>query len=354
MMSHLIILLCLTFVDPVMTSIVGTGHQGYSGDGGPASMAELNQPFDVAYDRNGHLYLSDTFNQRIRKVDARSGIITTIVGSGKKGFGGDGGPATQAKLDEPYGLAFDAANNLYIVDRLNRRIRKVDANTGVITTIAGDGSKTSTGDGGLATKAGLVEPNGIAIARDTLYIADVAGHRVRAVALDSGIISTFAGDGQAKDLGDQGPASRASVNGPRAVDVAPDGAVYILERNGHTLRVVDGATGVVRTIAGTGKKGYSGDGGPALLATFDGPKELCLDREGNILIVETENQVIRKLDRKSEAITTLAGSGQRGGLGDGGSILKAQLDRPHGVAVSPGGVVVISDTNNHRIRAFKP
>ncbi len=347
-------LFCLMFADPTISTIVGSGRQGGAGDGSPARLAELDQPFDVAYDRDGHLYLSDTFNHRIRKVDAKSGLIITVAGSGQKGFDGDGGPANKAKLNEPYGLAFDRLNNLYIVDRLNRRIRKVEASTGVITTVAGDGSKLTSGDNGPGPKAGLAEPNGIAIMGENLYVADVTGHRIRKLDLGSGLITTFAGDGQSKDLGDGGPASQASINGPRAVEAASDGSVYILERNGNRLRVVDPSSGIIRTIAGTGKKGNSGDGGPALAATFDGPKELCLDRLGNILIVDTENQTIRHIDLKTNMITTVAGSGQRGGLGDGESALKAQLDRPHGVAVAPDGTIVIGDTNNHRIRAVRP
>lgn len=178
MVSALFVVMLIS-AEPTIFSLAGTGEQGFSGDGGAATAAKLDQPFDVAYDRDGHLYFSDTFNHRIRKVDAKTGTISTVAGSGAKGFGGDGGPATDAKLDEPYGIVFDKANNLYIVDRLNRRIRKVESSTGVMSTVAGDGSKLTSGDGGPATKAGIVEPNGIALDGQTLYIADVAGHRVR-------------------------------------------------------------------------------------------------------------------------------------------------------------------------------
>jgi DNA-binding beta-propeller fold protein YncE len=341
---------------PTIRTAVGTGQAGDSGDGGPAPQARLNQPFDVAFDTAGNLYLSDTANHRIRRVDAASGTIATVAGDGKKGFAGDGGPARGGRLDEPYGLVLDAEGNLYFADRLNRRVRRVDGRSGIITTVAGDGSKTSSGDGGPAVRAGLVEPNGVALDRSgrKLFIADVADNRVRVVDLDTGTIATFAGTGKGKHDGDGGPASAASIAGARAVDVGPDGTVYILERQGNTLRAVDPGTGTITTRAGNGSQGYSGDGGPASAATFKGPKELAVDKAGNILIVDTENHAIRRIDARTGTISTLAGSGQRGGEGDGGPAASAQLDRPHGVAVGPDGAVYIGDTNNHRVRRTSP
>lgn len=341
---------------PTIGTAVGAGEQGDRGDGGPARSALLNQPFDVAFDESGTLYLSDTFNHKIRKVDVKSGIISTVAGNGDKGFSGDGGPATTARLNEPYGVVLDPLGNLYFVDRLNRRVRRVDAKTRVITTVAGDGSNTFSGDGGPGASAGMIEPNGVALdpQASRLYIADVADHRVRVVDLADGRISTFAGNGKGAREGDGGPASQASIFGARAVEVGPDGTVYILERQGNSLRSVDPKTGRISTVAGTGAKGYSGDGGPALLATFNGPKELAIDPTGNFLIVDTENQAIRRVDAKSGVITTLAGSGKRGGSGDGGPATEAQLGRPHGVAVGPDGAVYIGDTENHRIRKVSP
>lgn len=354
MLSTLLALVLVPAVpsqSPTISSPVGTGRQGFSGDGGPATGARLDQPFDVAFDRDGNLYLSDTFNHRIRKVDAETGVITTVAGSGRKGFSGDDGPATEASMDEPYGICLDREGNLYFADRLNRRVRKVDA-SGVISTVAGNGSESSSGDGGPAAIAGLVEPNGVALdpGHRTLYIADVSGHRVRAVDLETGAIRTASGTGEARHDGDGGPAPSARLNGPRAVEVGEDGTLYILERNGNTLRAVDPDSGIIRTLAGTGRKGYAGDGGPAVSATFDGPKEMALG-DGEILIVDTENHVIRRIDLDSGRITTVAGSGVAGGGGDGGPATEAQLDRPHGVAVGPDGAILIGDTNNHRIRS---
>jgi DNA-binding beta-propeller fold protein YncE len=342
--------------DPIITTGAGTGRQGDGGDGGPATKAHLNQPFDVAFDARGDVYFSDTFNHRIRKIDRRTGTIGTVAGTGKAGFSGDGGPAAEAMINEPYGVVLDPSGNLYFADRLNRRVRRVDAATGRITTVAGTGVSDSGGDGGPGGRAGLVEPNGVALdsAGRILYIADVAGHRIRKVDVATGIITTFAGTGRARHEGDGGPAARASIWGARAVDVSPDGTVYILEREGNSLRSVDPRSDIITTIAGTGSKGYTGDGGPALKATFNGPKELAVDRSGNLWIVDTENHAIRFIDANSHTVHTAAGTGRPGGHGDGGPASAALLDRPHGVAVGPDGSVWIADTNNHRLRVVTP
>ncbi len=318
----------------IITTAVGTGEKGFGGDGGRAAQARLNGPFDVAFDRAGNLYFSDTFNYRVRRVAAQSGTIATVAGNGEKGYSGDGGPATEAALSEPYGIVLDRAGNLYIADRLNRRVRRVDAASGAITTIATD----------------LAEPNGLAFdpTETRLFIADVADHRVRVLDIASGRLGTFAGTGAAEHSGDGGPATAAGVFGARAVKVAGDGTVYILERQGSSLRAVDRA-GVIRTVAGTGARGYGGDGGPALAAVFDAPKEMALAPDGDVLIVDTENHAIRRFDPRAGTVSALAG-GRQGGGGDGGPAEAAGLDRPHGAVVGPDGAIYIGDTNNHRIR----
>lgn len=337
--------------DWIITTAVGNGEKGFAGDGGPAAAALLNGPFDIAFDAAGNLYFSDTFNDRVRRVDARSGVITTIAGNGEEGYSGDGGPATRAALNQPYGILLDRAGNLYIADRLNRRVRRVDAATGVITTVAGTGTAAYSGDGGPAAKAGLAEPNGLAFdsSQRLLYITDVADNRVRVVNLAAGTIGTFAGTGAAEHSGDGGKATTAGTWGARAVKVGADGAVYILERQGSSLRAVDPGTGIIATIAGTTARGYAGDGGPALAAIFDAPKEMAIDRDGSLLIVDTENHAIRRLDRRTGLVTHIAG-GHQGGDGDGGPARAAGLDRPHGAVVGPDGAIYIGDTNNHRIR----
>jgi len=335
----------------IITTAVGTGERGFAGDGGPAIHALVNGPFDVAFDTDGNLYFSDTFNHRIRRVDARTGIITTCAGSGEAGYSGDGGPAIRARLNEPYGIAIDKAANVYIADRHNHCVRRVEGASGVITTFAGNGAAGFSGDGGPASRAGMVEPNGLALepAHDRLFIADVADHRVRVVDLATGTISTFAGTGAAQHSGDGGPATAAGIHGARAVKAAADGTVYILERQGSTLRAVDSRSGIITTLAGTGARGYSGDGGLARDAVFDAPKELALDPGGDILIVDTENHAIRRIYAANGIVETIAG-GRKSAEGDGGPAEAAGLGRPHGAAVGPDGAIYIGDTENHRIR----
>src|SRR5712691_8439584 len=337
--------------DWIITTAVGTGDKGFAGDGGPANAALLNGPFDVAFDAAGNLYFSDTFNNRIRCVDARSGVISTVAGNGDKGFSGDGGPATAAALNEPYGIAIDRAGNIFVADRLNRRVRRIAAGSGIITTLAGTGEASYGGDDGPAVWAGLAEPNGLAFGpgETLLYVTDVADNRVRVVDLASGIIATFAGTGAAEHSGDGGKATDAGTFGARAVKVGADGTVYILERQGSSLRAVDPKTGIIATIAGTTARGYAGDGGPALSAVFDAPKEMAIDRVGSLLTVDTENHAIRRVDHQTGIVSNVAG-GRPGTGGDGGPAAAAGLDRPHGAVVGPDGAIYIGDTNNHRIR----
>jgi DNA-binding beta-propeller fold protein YncE len=338
----------------IITTAVGTGERGFAGDGGPAAGALLNGPFDVGFNADGNLYFSDTFNHRIRRVDARTGVITTCAGSGEAGYSGDGSLATLARLNEPYGIAIDKAANVYIADRHNHCVRRVDGTSGMITTFAGNGSAEFSGDGGPASQAGIVEPNGLALdpANGRLFIADVADHRVRVVDLATGNIATFAGTGEARHSGDGGPATAAGIHGARAVKVAADGTVYILERQGSTLRAVDSRTGIITTVAGTGERGYSGDGGTAQDAVFDAPKEFALDPGGDILIVDTENHAIRHIFAASGIVETIAG-GRKSGEGDGGPAQAAGLGRPHGAVVGPDGAIYIGDTENHRIRKLQ-
>jgi DNA-binding beta-propeller fold protein YncE len=330
--------------------VVGTGEQGFGGDGGPAIEARLDQPFDVAFDPGGNLVLSDTFNHRIRRVDARTGVITTIAGDGTKGFGGDGGRAVEARLDEPYGVAVDGAGHVYFADRLNRRVRRIDAGTGVITTVAGDGSERDGRDGGLAVETGLVEPNGVALdGRGRLYIADVGACRVRVVDLEDGTIRTIAGTGRRRHSGDGGPAAEADVHGARAVEVAPNGDLYVVEREGNRVRRIDAATGIITTVAGTGEAGYAGDGGPPEAGRLRGPKEIAVAADGTVLVVDTENHAIRRIDGGARTITSVVGDGVAGAGELDGPASRARLDRPHGVAVGPDGSIWVADTNNHRV-----
>jgi DNA-binding beta-propeller fold protein YncE len=324
-----------------ISTFAGTGVPGYAGDGGLATNAQLNNPFDLTFDAGGNLIFSDTFNHCIRRIEAGTGMISTVAGIGLRGFDGDGGAATAARFNEPYGVVSDPAGSIYVADRLNHCVRRIDGGTGRIETLAGEG-------------LGLREPNGLAFdaTGKLLYIADVTGHRVWLCDVAVGVFVTCAGTGLGEHSGDGGLAIAASLFGPRAVAVTPDGSLYVLERQGSTLRRIRG--GIIETIAGTGTRGYSGDGGDARRATFNAPKEMALDRDGNVLIVDTESHVIRHIDARTWVVTTIAGTGVAGGAGDGGKATQAGLARPHGVAVGPDGAIYIGDSENHRIRKLTP
>jgi len=336
----------------IITTVAGTGEAGYAGDGGAARDATLNNPFDVVFDAAGNLLFSDTYNHCIRRIDLRAGTIETVAGCGAEGYSGDGGPALEARFNQPYGLAVGPDGAIYTADRLNAVVRRIDGTTGVVTTFAGNGAKGFSGDGGPAAAAGMVEPNGLTFSRDgtRLYIADVADNRVRAVEMRNGVIATFAGTGAAAHDGDGGPALAAAVFGARAVAPRPaDGGVYILERQGSSMRLV-APDGTIATVASTGETGYGGDGGPVASAIFDRPKEMTLDRDGNALVVDTENHVIRFIDWQADRVSTVAGNGTPGFSGDGVPATASSLARPHGVAVGPDGSFYIGDTENNRIR----
>lgn len=351
----LLALPCLLSVTAAGTidTIAGTGKAGYTGDGGKASVALLNQPFHCELDGKGNLYIAEAFNHCIRKIDLKTGLITTVAGTGAKGYTGDGGPATKATFNEPYAVVLSPVGDLYITDRLNAVIRKVDGATGIITTVAGTGKPGYSGDGGKATEAQLDEPNDCFLdGQGGLLIADVRDWRIRRVDLKTGTITTFAGTGRVRGpvsrtaLGDGGPATKAVIHGARAVCVDGQGNTYICEREGNAIRQVD-AKGTITTLAGTGVKGFAD--GEAAKATFNGPKAIRCDSQGNVYVVDTENHAIRKIDRKTLQVTTVAG-GRKGKEGDGGDALKAGMDRPHGCVIDKDGTLYIADSSNHRVR----
>jgi DNA-binding beta-propeller fold protein YncE len=339
-------------------SVAGVGSKkGYSGDGGPAARALLNQPFHCDLDGKGKLYIADAFNHCIRRVDLKTAVITTVAGTGKKGYTGDGGPAVKATFNEPYAVVADANGDLYVVDRLNACVRKVDGKTGVVTTAAGTGKPGYSGDGGPGNKAQLREPNDCCLdGKGGLLIADVSDWRIRRLDLKTGAISTFAGSGRFKGRltreakGDGGPARKAILHGARAVCVDGRGNTFICEREGNSVRKVN-AEGVITTLAGTGAEGY--EDGPANKARFRGPKGIRCDKSGNVFVVDTENHAIRKIDVKTRQVRTVAG-GRKGPGGDGGDARKAGLDRPHGCVLDAEGVLYIADSGNHRVRRVRP
>ena len=328
-----------------ITTFAGTGVPGFSGDGGPAVQAQLNLPGDVAVDGAGNVYVADTNNHRIRKVDP-SGTTATIAGTGVPGFSGDGGPAVQAQLNLPGDVAVDGSGNVYIADTNNHRLRRVDS-SGTTATIAGTGVSGFSGDGGPAVQARLNLPGDVAVdGSGNIYIADTNNHRIRKVD-PSGTITTIAGTGVSGFSGNGGPAVQAQLYLPDGVAVDGSGNVYIADTNNHRIRKVD-PSGTITTIAGTGVSGFSGNGGPAVQAQLYLPDGVAVDGSGNVYIADTNNHRIRKVD-PSGTITTIAGTGVSGFSGNGGPAVQAQLYLPDGVAVDGSGNVFIADTNNHRI-----
>ena len=338
---------------PVIYTYAGTGEASYTGDGGPAVEARMREPFMCAFDAAGNLYVCEATNHIVRRVDATTGVITTIAGTGEAGYSGDGGPAAEATMREPYSLAVNSDGSVYIVDRLNAVIRKVDPN-GVITTVAGTSEPGYSGDGGPGSEARMREPNDCYLdGRGGLLIADIQDQRVRHLDIASGIITTFAGNGEKARAGDGLPATEASILGARAVCMDAEGNTYIAEREGNGVRVVS-PDGIMGTIAGANAElGYTGDGGPAIDSTWAGPKGIRCDAGGNIIVTDTENHAIRRIDASARIVTTIAG-GQLGGHGDNGPATAAGMDRPHGAEIGPDGSIYVADSNNHRIRVFQP
>ena len=262
----------------VINTVAGNGTEGYTGDGGAATAAELNTPDGVAVDSAGNIYIADTVNCRIRKVIASTGTITTVAGNGTCGYAGDGKAATSAELFEPSGVALDSANNIYIADWDNSRIRKVTVSTGIISTVAGNGTRGYSGDGGKATSAKLDNPYGLAIDNTgNIYIADTGNYRIRKVTLSTGIISTVAGNGKQGYAGDAGPATSAEFEGPTGVAVDTAGNFYVADSYGNRIRKVTASTGIISTAAGNGNTGHSGDGGPATSAQLYYPTTVRLN-----------------------------------------------------------------------------
>ncbi|MEI9979887.1 MAG: MBG domain-containing protein [Edaphobacter sp.] len=333
----------------VPATVAGNGTQGNTGDGGPAISAEITTQFQMAVDKAGNLYLSDPTNHVIRKVDV-NGIISTVVGTtGKKGYSGDNGPATAALLNTPYGVAFDNNGNLLIADRNNYAIRKVDAVTGIITTVAGSGTLGSTGDNGPATSATLNGAYTVACDRyGNIYIPDYSANLVRKVDT-TGTITTIAGTGKSGYTGDNGPATSATLHGPYGAFLDLSGNLYFSDYGNNAIRVID-LSGNIHTVAGGGKPPTgNGDGGPATSASLNEPRPLTGDNSGNLYIPDEHNQSVRWVSA-SGIINTIAGNGKEGGSGDGGPGTDAELLDPYGLAMDSSNNIYVADIGNFRIR----
>jgi sugar lactone lactonase YvrE len=337
-----------------ITTVAGTGANGFSGDGGPATQARLSMPFIVVVDAAGNLFIADTGNNRVRKVSP-AGMISTVAGTGTAGFSGDGGLATQARLNFPIGLALDGAGSLFIVDSSNNRVRKVSPE-GLITTVAGSGQQGFSGDGGPATEARFDRPGDIVVdAAGNLFISDPYNHRVRKVSPD-GLITTVAGSGptgadNGDSTGDGGLATEARLNGPDQIALDRSGNLFIAEggnvfsaRRGYRVRKVS-AAGIITTVAGSDARGFSGDGGPATQAHLDSVGGVAVDTAGNLFIADLENYRVRKVDLDG-IITTIAGIGNQPYAGDGGLATATGLRGPLGLTVDAAGNLLITDSGS--------
>ena len=341
----------------VITTVAGNGNGGFVSDNGPATLATLNEPYDVTVDAIGDIYIADYRNNRIRKVTRSTGVISTVAGTGTRGYSGDNGLATIATLKFPVRVAVDAEGNIYIADSSNNCIRMVTKSTGVITTVAGTGTRGYSGDNGLATIADITYPGGIAVdASGNVYIADSYNNRIRMVTKSTGVITTVAGNGAESYSGDNGLATSAALRVPKGIAVDAEGNIYIADSSNNRIRMVSKSTGVITTVAGTGSKFNSkkvleyGFNGKATSANLVNPEGIAVGASGNIYFSEPTYSHILLVNKSTGVITKVAGNGGETYSGDNGLATLAALKRPQGIAVDASGRVYIADTYNHRIR----
>jgi sugar lactone lactonase YvrE len=331
---------------PRVSTLIGSGVGGYSD-------SQVNNPYGLVIGPDGALYFCDLDNQRIRRLDLATRRLTTIAGNGERGYRGDGGPAIAAALNMPHELRFDRRGDLYIAERDNHTIRTVDRASGIISTVAGTGVAGFSGDGGPAAKAQLRQPHSIVFDRDgALLICDIGNHRIRRVRLDTGVIDTYAGTGDAAATPDGAPLAGTPLRGPRTMALAANGDLYLALREGNAIYRIDAASQTLHHVAGSGESGYAGDGGPARTAKLGGPKGLALAADGSLYVADTENHAIRRIDARTGIITTVLGTGTRGD-GPDGDPRACALARPHGVFVA-GSTLYVSDSEAHRIRTVAP
>jgi DNA-binding beta-propeller fold protein YncE len=332
-------------------TVIGTGARGIVPDGASVRMATLNQPYGVYVDQANTLYWADFGSDRVLMYHLGSATVSVAAGNGIKGHSGDGGSAKSARLSAPHEVRFDRRGNMLVAERDANVIRRIDRRSGSISTLVGTGMPGFSGDGGPSEKAQLKQPHSIALDRsDNLYICDIQNNRVRRRDTVTGMLTTFAGNGEGTDTPDEAPLT-APLHGPRSIDIGPDGTMYLILREGNKVFSIDPAGKDLTRIAGTGAKGYGGDKGPARDALWNGPKGIAYSPDGNLYISDTENHVIRRVSLHDGSVHTVAGTGQRGD-GPDGDPLGCALARPHGVYVH-NGILYIGDSENHRIRAME-
>lgn len=328
---------------PKVTTLLGTGAPGLSD-------TQVNNPYGLVFGPDGGLYFCDLDNQRIRRFDPASRRVTTVAGNGTRAFAGDGGPAIEASLNMPHELQFDRDGHLYIAERDNHVIRRVDSRTGRISTVAGTGTPGYSGDGGPGASAQLRQPHAILFDRDgALLICDIGNHRIRRLRVDTGVIDTWAGTGEPLQTPDGAPRAGTPLRGPRTMAAGANGDIYLALREGNAILRIDARAGTLHRIAGTGEQGYAGDGGPAIAARLGGPKGLAW-APGELFVADTENHVIRRIDLASGVISTVLGTGTRGD-GPESSPLECRLARPHGL-LAARGLLYVTDSEAHRIRVL--
>lgn len=339
--------------DLVVRTIVGDGTSQPLQLEGPATGVACAQPFGLTTGPDGALYVCEVGTHVIRRVDLATGQSRVVAGTGEAGYSGDGGLATAAKLNEPYEIRFDAEGNLLFVEMQNHVVRRVESGTGLISTVAGCGEPGFSGDGGQAVSARLRQPHSITLdAEGRLYICDIGNHRVRRVDLKSGLIETFAGTGEKLGTPDGASVKGTPLNGPRAMDFDGRHILYLALREGNSLFRIDLRTQTLQHLAGTGKSGYSGDGGPAKTALLSGPKGVAVSSTGDVYFADTESHTVRVYRASDRTVQTVIGDGVRGN-GPDGPATSCRLDRPHGVYLDPSGRLFVGDSNNHRVRVLQ-